>query len=41
MAAVTARRLAEVRAQEWNSFHELLNRNTERFYGVPAAGTTP
>lgn len=35
MVSVTAHRLAEVRGQPWETFHESLNRNSQRFYGVP------
>lgn len=36
MAVVTARRLAEVRGLRWEEFHEAIDRNTERFFGVRA-----
>lgn len=41
MVSLTARRLAEVRGRSWEDFHEILNRNTRRFYGVPAAASDP
>lgn len=38
MSSVTARRLAEIRGEPWGSFHEQINANTQRFFGVSAAG---
>jgi len=32
----TARFLANLRGEEWDSFHAQINRNTQRFYGVTA-----
>lgn len=34
MAAVTARRLAEVRGEPWEEFEAAIDRNTERFFGI-------
>lgn len=36
MTSVTARRLAEVRGVAWERFHEQVNDNTRRFFGIPA-----
>lgn len=36
MASVTARRLAEERGVSWDTFHDQINRNTSRFFGIPA-----
>lgn len=36
MSSVTARRLAELRGVAWETFHDQINRNTERFFGIPA-----
>jgi TatD DNase family protein len=36
MASVTARKLAELRGEPWEAFHEAVNRNTTRFFGIPA-----
>jgi TatD DNase family protein len=38
MASLTARRLAEVRGEAWEDFHEAINRNAERFFGVSCGG---
>ncbi len=35
-AAVTARALAELRGETWDDFHEAINTNTARFFGVRA-----
>lgn len=35
MASLTAHRLAEVRGEPWMVFHERINRNSTRFFGVP------
>jgi TatD DNase family protein len=37
-AADTARALAELRAEDWDTFHTAINRNTERFFGFKADG---
>ena len=34
MASVTARAVAALRGMPWEAFHEQINRNTERFFGV-------
>ncbi len=34
MASVTARRVAELRGEPWEEFHEAINANTRRFFGV-------
>ncbi len=34
MASLTARALAELRGEDWNTFHDAINANTQRFYGV-------
>jgi len=34
-AIETARVVAELRNTPWEAFHELINRNTERFFGIP------
>ena len=34
MAAVTARRLAELRGEDWEAFHNAINENTARFYRI-------
>jgi len=34
MANLTARRLAEERGEDWETFHAAVNANTERFFGV-------
>lgn len=36
MASLTARHLAEIRGEDWETFHSAVNANTTRFYGVPA-----
>jgi TatD DNase family protein len=36
MSSVTARRLAEIRGDAWDDFHEAINANTTRFFGIPA-----
>ncbi len=36
MTSVTARRLAELRAEPWDAFHAAINENTRRFFGIPA-----
>jgi TatD DNase family protein len=36
MTAVTARRLAELREEPWECFHEAINDNTLRFFGISA-----
>lgn len=35
MSSLTARRLAELRAEPWDDFHAAINRNTARFFGIP------
>jgi TatD DNase family protein len=37
-AADTARALAELRGEDWNTFHSAINRNTERFFGFSMGG---
>lgn len=34
MASVTAQKLAEIRGEAWEAFHEQINENTFRFFGV-------
>jgi TatD DNase family protein len=34
MASLTARRIAEIRGDSWDQFHEAINRNTRRFFGI-------
>lgn len=34
MASVTARRLAELRGETWDTFHAAINANTRRFFGI-------
>lgn len=34
MASLTARRLAEIRSEPWDVFHDAINRNTQRFFGI-------
>jgi TatD DNase family protein len=34
MSSVTARSLAELRGESWETFHTAINANTERFFGV-------
>ncbi len=36
MSSLTAKFLAEARGEPWGRFHEAINANTERFFGVPA-----
>lgn len=36
MTSLTARKLAEIRAEPWDAFHEAVNANTRRFFGIPA-----
>jgi TatD DNase family protein len=38
MTSVTARRLAEIRGEQWEGFHAAINRNTTAFFGVPVKG---
>lgn len=38
MASVTARRLAEVRGEDWGRFHDAIDENTRRFFGVSVQG---
>ena len=35
-AILTARALAEIRGEPWEEFHEAINANTARFFGVSA-----
>ncbi|MBL8962845.1 MAG: TatD family hydrolase [Phycisphaeraceae bacterium] len=37
MSSVTARRLAQERGVPWEVFHDQINQNTTRFFGIPAA----
>ncbi|MCA9280106.1 MAG: TatD family hydrolase [Phycisphaeraceae bacterium] len=37
MTSLTARFLAEIRGQDFDSFHDQINRNTHNFFGIPAA----
>jgi TatD DNase family protein len=41
MTSLTARRLAELRGEDWDGFHAAINRNTERFFGIPAVFLPP
>lgn len=36
MSSVTARCLADLRGESWEDFHAAINRNTTRFFGIPA-----
>lgn len=36
-AMVTARFLAELRGEDWDAFHDAINENTRRFFGIDAA----
>ncbi len=36
MASLTAKALAELRGEDWDTFHAAINANTTRFYKVPA-----
>lgn len=36
MTSLTARRLAELRGEEWPEFHAAINANTHRFFGIDA-----
>jgi TatD DNase family protein len=36
MTSLTARRLAELRGEDWEHFHAAINENTRRFFGIPA-----
>lgn len=36
MTSVTARRLADLRGEDWDRFHDQIDLNTERFFGIPA-----
>lgn len=36
MTSLTARALAELRGEPWDAFHEAINQNTRRFFGVGA-----
>lgn len=38
MASVTAKRLAELRGENWDTFHSAIDANTKRFFGVGVAG---
>jgi len=40
MVSLTARRLAEIRGIPFEQFHDAIDRNTERFFGVAAASST-
>ena len=35
MAAITAKRVAEIRGEAWEEFHAAIDRNAARFFGVP------
>jgi TatD DNase family protein len=35
MSSLTARNLAELRGEDWDTFHAAINANTTRFYGIP------
>ena len=37
MASVTARSVAQTRGTPWDLFHEQINANTRRFYGIDAS----
>jgi TatD DNase family protein len=34
MTSITARKLADLRGEDWDTFHHAVNENTARFYGV-------
>jgi hypothetical protein len=34
MSSVTARALAQTRGEDWDLFHDAINANTERFFGI-------
>lgn len=36
MVSLTARKLAEIRGETWEAFHQKINDNTSRFFGIPA-----
>jgi TatD DNase family protein len=36
MSSLTARHLADLRGEEWDRFHEAINENTRRFFGIDA-----
>lgn len=38
MTALTARFLAELRGEEWETFHHAINENASRFFGIDAHG---
>lgn len=38
MSSLTARRLAEVRDEDWDTFHAAINANTQRFFGIDVPG---
>ncbi len=38
MTSLTARFLAELRGEPWDTFHNAINANTERFFGIPVLG---
>lgn len=37
MASITARSLAETRSERWPDFHDAINDNASRFFGIPVA----
>lgn len=39
MVSLTARSLAETRGEPWEAFHERINENTSRFFGIPIERT--
>lgn len=41
MVSVTARSIAATRAVDFERFHQLVNANTARFFGIPAAAPQP
>lgn len=38
MTSLTARFLAELRGEDWDTFHNAINNNTERFFGIDVHG---
>lgn len=38
MSSLTARRLAELRGEDWDAFHAAINDNTRRFFRIPESG---
>lgn len=40
MSSLTARVLANLHGEDWDTFHAAINENTRRFFGIDAAATT-